>query len=385
MGLFDWLFPGPEAKVRKARKLIERGEFNDARWMLDGLEHGEARALREEALAGMVRLNLGAAEAAGALGDKELMEEHLELAQEFGATAEQLRGVRRRPRAEKKVEAPPPPPPALEGDDPIWSLPPDDPRLRYAQLVEAWPDALQPRLLALGADFAQAALAIDEGGAALAWEKLAPYPAKDPVAHYERARAALAMGRAGLAAAELRQLGERLGHLRIGNVHTAVLLAQLLAQGGETEQALRVVDGALSAAPSDVDLRFVRASTLSAMQRWQEAEAEASDVIRRAGKVMPAWRLIARSRVGLGDRVGATNALEAGLAACCSSPGKCGNQALDLEGARMLARLYAEDGREPARIAQLIGEIGAAQGGLAPEDEEIARIAGLVTLEPARA
>lgn len=382
MGLLDWLFPGPDAKIKKARVMLERGEFNEARWLVDGLEHAEARNIRAAALEGMARLNLEAAAAAEALGDRALMDEHLELAREFGATPEQLRGVRRRARPPQKVkEQAPPPPPALEGDDPIWSLPPDDPRLRYAQLVEAWPDALQPRLLALGAEFAAAALAIDEGGAAAAWDALAPFPAKDGVAHYERARAALAMGRPGLAAAELRQFGEKVGHQRIGSVHTASLLAQLLAGAGEGERALEVVDGALAKATADVDLRFTRASTLVGLARWAEAEADATEVIRRAGKVMPAWRIVARSRVGLGDRLGATNALEAGLAACCGSPGKCGNQALDLDAARMLARLYAEDGRETGRVSQLLGEIAAAQGGVGPEEEEIARLAGLAPAE----
>ncbi len=385
MGLFDWLFPGPEAKVRKARALLERGEYNEARWVLEGLEHGEARALRDQALAGMVELNLRAAEGAASLGDRALMEEHMELAREFGATPEQLRSLRRRPREERRPPPPPPEAPALEGDDPIWSLPPDDPRLRYAQIVESWPEALQPRLLALGADFAEACLAIEEGRAAESWERLAPYPARDPVAHFERARAALAMGRPGLAGAELQRLGERLGHLRVGNLHTAVLLSQILGQAGELDRALGVVDGALAATPTDVDLRFARANTLAGLGRWDEAEADASDVIRRAGKVMAAWRVVARARLGRGDRAGAAAALEGGLAACCSNPGKCGNQPLDLEATRMLARIYAEDGRETARVEELLGQLAEVQGGLEPEDEQIAALAGLSTLEPARA
>ena len=44
------------------------------------------------------------------------------------------------------------------GDDPIWSLPPDDPRLRFALLIERYPEHLRARMLELGADFAAAAM-----------------------------------------------------------------------------------------------------------------------------------------------------------------------------------------------------------------------------------
>lgn len=378
MGLFDWLFPGPDAKIRKARALIEKREFNDARWLVEGLDHPQAGAVRDEALAGMIALNLDAAESALERGERDVAAEHLELARELGATPDQLRRVRRvRAAAPPPKPAPEPsPPPALEGDDPIWSLPPDDPRLRYAQLVESWPEPLQPRLLALGAEFASAALAIDEGGAEEAWEVLGRFTSQDPVAHYERARAALALGRSGHAAGELRRFGEKVGHTRVGNVHTAALLAQLLQAKGEGADALAVVDASLGESPTDMELRFARANALLGLDRFEDAETEAALVIRRAGKVMPAWRLLARARLGRGDRAGAIAALEGGLAAYCGSPGKCGNQALDVDAARMLARLYAEQGDQQGRVSQLLGDIGAAQGGLSPEDQDIARLAG---------
>lgn len=362
MGFFDWLRPSPEARIRKARKRLETREYNEARHLVEGLESHDARAIREQALWGLVELNLEAAAAAGAMGDRELMAEHLDLARDFGASPEQLRAARREGRSVRAPARPTPSAPAPEGDDPVWSLPPDDPRLRYAQLVESWPEALQPRLLALGVDFASAVLAIDEGEPARAFEAIQPFVARDPVAHYERARAALAMGSPGLAVGELRQFGARVGHVRVGNVHTAGLLSQILGQQGDRPGALDVLEGALGVTPADVDLRFMRAGALAALERWDEAEADASEVIRRAGRVMPAWRIIATARVARGDRRGATDALEAGLAACCGNPGKCGNQLLDVEAAKMLARLYREDDREPGRVSELEAEITAAQG-----------------------
>lgn len=362
MGWLDWLRPSPETRILRARKRLEARDYNEARFLVEGLESHDARAVREAALQGLVELNLEAAAAAGAAGERELMNEHLDLAREFGASPEQIRSARREGRSVRPAARSTPAAPAPEGDDPVWSLPPDDPRLRYAQLVEAWPEALQPRLLALGAEFASAVLAIDEGGAAAAFEAIGPFVARDPVAHYERARAALAMGSPGLAAGELRQFGARVGHVRVGNVHTASLLAQILGQQGDRAGALVILQEALAATPNDMDLRFMRASALAALERWEEAESDASEVIRRAGRVMPAWRIIANARVARGDRQGAANALEAGLAACCGHPGKCGNQALDVEAAGMLARLYREDEREPGRVAELEAQITAAKG-----------------------
>jgi hypothetical protein len=59
----------------------------------------------------------------------------------------------------------------------------------------------------------------------------------------------------------------------------------------------------------------------------------------------------------LDDRPGAAGALEASLAKTCSSPGKCGNQAYDVEAARMLAILYAEDQQHPERVGELVKDI----------------------------
>ena len=38
----------------------------------------------------------------------------------------------------------------MHGDDPIWSLPPDDPRLQYALHLETYPVEVRERLIPLG-------------------------------------------------------------------------------------------------------------------------------------------------------------------------------------------------------------------------------------------
>ena len=118
-----------------------------------------------DAMTGLVEANLEEGRARYSSGDREGAEEHLALARTFGATAEQLRQARRMGR--EAMPAPKPKrTPAAEGpvgDDPIWSLPPDDPRLRYALMVETYPAHLRERLMALGPAFAEAALLTDNG------------------------------------------------------------------------------------------------------------------------------------------------------------------------------------------------------------------------------
>ena len=122
----------PESKLNRARKFLDTGEFHEARWVLEGLAHPDADALMVKAMAGLVDANLEEGRARYSSGDREGAEEHLALARNFGATAEQLRQARRMGR-EAMPKPEPKRTPASEGpvgDDPIWSLPPDDPRLR---------------------------------------------------------------------------------------------------------------------------------------------------------------------------------------------------------------------------------------------------------------
>ena len=51
----------------------------------------------------------------------------------------------------------------MHGDDPIWSLPPDDPRLQYALRWETYPVEVRERLIPLGQEFAEAVLSIQRG------------------------------------------------------------------------------------------------------------------------------------------------------------------------------------------------------------------------------
>ena len=138
----------------------------------------------------------------------------------------------------------------------------------------------------------------------------------------------------------------------------------MLARIGRGDQALGLLNGELKKGDA-LSLRGARASVLEALDRPADAEREVSALIERAPKDQGLYRLLARAREAQGNRVGAAHALEVCLAHTCSSPGKCGNQAFDVAAGRMLARIYLEDRAQPARVTELLEQIG--QNVQAPE------------------
>ena len=68
-------------------------------------------------------------------------------------------------------------------------------------------------------------------------------------------------------------------------------------------------------------------------------------------------KLLSRIRNRRGQRINAMAILEDGLNRCCSAPGKCGSQPLDLEAVRMLVTMYLEDNIEPKRANELLRDL----------------------------
>ena len=362
MGFFARLFgTDVDSKIARAQRFIENGEHHEARWILEGVEHPEAVDLLAQAHAGLIEGNLEEARARFSSGDRQGAEEHLTLARNFGASSEQLRNARRTGRnampkpVVKKQE-----PVAPVGEDPIWSLPPEDPRLRYALMVETYPENLRERLMKLGAGFASAALRTDNGDPAGAVQALGPFVEKDDVVRFERARAAIATGALPSAASDLMQFGDTVGHQRIGSHHTAVMMVQTLAQLGRADEALDRITPEIekTTLPNDqIMMRSAEAQLLFMVGRDEEADTKTSTLLRESSRDMGLVKLLSRIRNRRGQRVNAMAVLEDGLNRCCSAPGKCGSQPLDLEAVRMLAAMYLEDNIEPKRAAELLRDL----------------------------
>ena len=120
-----------EQKISRAKKYIEKEEFNNARMEIYGIEHPEAKQILQQAHKGLAKVNIQEAQARFNSGDFLGAQEHLELAKTFGASDEDIRNARRLGRQRKqeeeeekrnlhlqrnKIE--------IVGDDPVWSLPP---------------------------------------------------------------------------------------------------------------------------------------------------------------------------------------------------------------------------------------------------------------------
>lgn len=371
MGLLSWLFPSPEDRLAEAKKHIERKAFARARDIAEELEIPGAAEVAAEARAGLVQLNLDEAEALASAEEFERAAEHLALAREFdkGEMKEAIRLSSRvvreargaaRERAKRGLELANDPavqnPGAGTNADPLFSLPPDDPRLRYAMALEAWPEDLRERLVALGADFAGAVTLMDQGRAREAVDAITPFVEREPVARYERARAAQSAGNLPLAISDLRAFADAVGHHQIGPMHSGSMLCALLMRIGRADEALVEAEKALKTTPESFQMRGARALSLEAVGRWGEADEAAVALVKKAPRDLGLYRLMARCRIRADKRIEAMQVLEAGLTRNCTS-GRCGSQPFDVESGRMLARLYLEDRLEPQRASELIGQI----------------------------
>jgi tetratricopeptide (TPR) repeat protein len=394
MGLLSWLRPTEADVVRRARRLLERRDGLAALRELEGLEGLAASQLREEASAAVVRQALGKARADIEMGGYDVANERLDLATRFSEHRfdAEIRDVRRALREARRtapVETPKVrkasavscatgtcgtgaasdgpvemPSPGFAAD-PVFSLPPDDPSVRYAMILESYPESLRAKLLALGGDFAAIALSIEDGRAREAWEELGPFVEREPAAHFQRALAGMESGMHLAAIVDLEHFVAKFGHMRLGMFHTGVLLARLLASQGRSDEALKVLAEAGQASSQDVEILAVQAHIQENAGDLDAAERSMSEYLRRAGRDLGAWKLLARLRVRKDDRNGAMQALESGLSTCCKGPGRCGSQPLDVGAARMLAQLYLEDRMEAARSDDLLRQISDA----APEPD----------------
>ncbi|MFT5585850.1 MAG: tetratricopeptide (TPR) repeat protein [Cognaticolwellia sp.] len=385
MGLFSWLFPSDTDRVAKGHKLLQEGAWAQARDEVIEVEGSAADEVRALALDGLKRINLELAVACAEAGEMEASAQHMKLAASFAQQGDaELRAARRslrefRSQAKKEEAVAMAPQSAggalgamgvqsmaqvaggavggVEGDDPIFSLPPDHPKVRFALMLERYGDDVAAKLESLGPDFAKGAMALEEGAPAAAFGLFAPFTSQEPLARWFRAQAALLSAQPAEAILELRAMHRELdGPRDMAGQNSAAVLAGALVQTNQPKEALEVLDAALKSQPKDLGLQVNRALVLETLGKDEEADELARRIVQQSSRVMEMYKLMARCRVRAGKRMQAMQALEAGLVTNCTS-GKCGSLPFDVQAGRELARLYLEDRLEPLRAAELIGRI----------------------------
>jgi tetratricopeptide (TPR) repeat protein len=376
MGIFSWLFPSPQDRLARARETLERGHAADARLMAMEVDLPEAAAVVEAAERRLALDNLQEVRTWADAGDDGRVEAHLELADRFkkpdleeafrdtrryarerreARTAEERR---RREEREARQRASDPlgitgGANLLDGVGPGDVLGPDaeERAQRLALLVESYPKALRDTVAPLGRPFADAVLALDDGRPDLALQGLLSLPDDHPVVVWERARASLALGDAPAAAELVRRFVALVGHQPMVPVHSAILLAQLLAHTGRLDDALRELAVARQKEPNVGDLVF--AELLEAKGQLADAEKVLLAAVRVQPKALPLYGALGRVRLAGGHRFEAMQAFERAMDQCTCGTGKCGSQAPDPGITRALATLYLEDGADVARGLEL--------------------------------
>ncbi len=392
MGLLSWLFPSDEDRVAKARRLLADGRWSDARLEILDIERPDAQQIVREAEGQLAQLNLDAALSWAEAGDEHRVQVHLELAEDFhhGGLEESFRTVRRRirelraaqseeekrAREEKAARLLSVDPFGMSGSTSLLRAPiPEgmdaedalELAARLDLLLENYPEDLRSRVEEVGAPFAQAVLDLDGGRPDLALQALLGMDPDHPLVVWEMARAAAALGDPVAAARTLdRFAGLAPGHRQFGQQHSGTLLAQLHAEAGDVPRAIEVLRAVRADEPEEGG--FLYAQLLTATGALQEAETIVRGLLRKNGRVLPFYALLARIRLLGGYRVEAMAALEKAMAQTCGTPGKCGYMPPDPAIVRQLATLYLEDGIEPERALELARQARQLSGSKGFED-----------------
>jgi hypothetical protein len=287
MGWFRRQFGFSEAaKLERAEHYLASGRYADALREVEDLSGEAAATLRSEASLELLELNLIEAKARYNAGDTQGAQEHIALAQELGATSDQIKSVRRHINQinqersierKKKKEAQ-----KITFDekpDSIWSLPPDHPKLRYAFRIESYPLELQERLVELGEEFAAAVIQIEDGDPRAAYHQISRFTGKDPAAYMERSRAALQAGDVSSAVKDLEAYAEHFELGVIGNTHTGALLVSLLARLGRISEAFTLVEKMRKDSPHPA-LDQIRSQILEAHGELNVAEKSTADLLK---------------------------------------------------------------------------------------------------------
>lgn len=406
MGLFSWLFPSESDQIAKGQALMERGAWADARLEVLDIASATAKSIVEAAEQQLALQNLEAAISWANAGDDERIQVHLDLANQFRkpgmdeAFRDNLRTIRdirtgqnaedAKRKQEQAARRETIDPMGLDGSTALLR-PPSGMNLTEAEhieleariglLIENYPDALRDSVGELDADFANAVLALEDGNYAEALQGLLTQNDDHALVCWERARAAQALGDPRAAARSLRRFAELAGgHYTIGRNHTGVLLAQLTAESGDIESALRILRSVRKEDPDQGTGLF--AALLEATDELEDAETVLLAAVKKHPKALPLYSLLARVRLKGGHRVAAMTALERAMDQCACGTGKCGSVPMDAGIVRTLATLYFEDGMEPERAHELAGQAAGLVQQPGFEDAYLSALAGRARQDP---
>lgn len=405
MGILSFFFPKPEDRVRRATKLVDNGRWAAVLDELQGIELPEAEGLRAKAKQGLVRMNLEAAISWANADDDHRVQIHLDLVEQYhqGDLVEEIRAARRQVREirqtrdaveqrkheEREARLLAVDPLGISGGPDLFRDPiPDDlageddheRAARLAFLVEGYPEDLRKKLKELPADFANAVLLLDEGRSDKALQTLVALPDNNPIVQYERARAAHALGDARAGARALRRFAELAGHTEIGNVHTAVRLAQMTAEAGDPADALRVLRQARRKAPRLGGILY--AQLLLHSNELEEADTVLRGLIANQPRRTDLHLLLGTVRLRAGMREEAKQALEAAMDKVCDNVGRCGHNPPNPDVLRMLAILYLEDGSDVARGKELAEMLAGVEAKPSWQDRYIDALVAIRTGQP---
>lgn len=360
MGWFQrTFFNTPAARIERATIYLEQKEYNKVRLELQELAEPVAQDMYNHAIIGLKEKNLEEALARFSSGDYAGAQEHLELAKEFGATGQEISKIQQegvefqrqakaeriaKKQAKEKTKQ-------IQGNDPIWSLPPDDPRLQYAIHLEGYPVEIREKLIPLGQEFALAVLNIDHNPEE-SMQVISNFIEKEPASRFERARAAIAAGNHPMAISDLFTFGAEFGHQEIANMHTGALLGQLLASVGRGSDGIEAMNDIIEKDDNPA-IRIVRSQLYMQNSQLDKAEKETQALLKEYPKSQQLIRQLAEIRMINGNRISAANVLETGFATCCET-GSCSAQRPDVASVRLLTRIYLEDRVLPDRTQELL-------------------------------
>ena len=94
---FEWFRHTPDKRIAAARTLLRRGEYNEARLEVEGLEQPEAKEILAEALDALVELNLLEWRSQTNAGHAREAGEALSRARRFGASKERIEAFQSSP------------------------------------------------------------------------------------------------------------------------------------------------------------------------------------------------------------------------------------------------------------------------------------------------